>query len=313
MERMRILLVGGAGEIGKYLAKDYAHRGHTIAVLDKAEPPAIPGGSEVTYLQGNITDKGLVDYAVRNSDVVIHLAWSFADDPQTIFDEDLKGHINLLEAASSSKAKSFIYTSTATVYGRAAIHPVSESHPCLIGEARKPLYALGKYAAEELCKLYCTKHGLPITIFRFWWAFGDSIAGSHLRDLVRKAVSHQPLEMVRGAGGAFVTMSDLARAMMLAFEQRAAPSQVYNLGSLFLTWEEIGETIKKLTNSDSQIKLVPSEEWQGPAFLNEVWDLDWSKAERELLYSPGASVEEIKSQFTRALQTCVTLAETKKK
>jgi nucleoside-diphosphate-sugar epimerase len=313
MERMRILLVGGAGEIGKYLVKNYAHQGHAVAVLDKARPPDIPGGSEVTYLQGNITDKGLVDYAVGNSDVVIHLAWSFADDPQTIFNEDLKGHINLLEAASSSKVKSFIYSSTATVYGRAAIHPVSESHPCLIGNARKPLYALGKYVAEELCKLYYTKHGLPITIFRFWWAFGDSIAGSHLRDLVRKALNHQSLEMVQGAGGTFVTMSDLARAIMLAIDQPAAAGRIYNLGSLFLTWEEIGETIKNLTNSDSHTELGPAGEWQGPAFLNEVWDLDWSKAERELLYSPGGSVEEIKSQFTRALQACVTLVESERK
>lgn len=81
---------------------------------------------------------------------------------------------------------------------------------------------------------------------------------------MRKAVNHQPLEMVRGAGGAFLTMADLGKALMLAIEQPAAAGQVYNLGSLFLTWEEIGETIKKLTSSDSPIKLVPSGDWRGP-------------------------------------------------
>ena len=199
------------------------------------------------------------------------------------------------------------------MYGRTAVHPITESHPCLISDARKPLYALGKYAAEELCKFYYARHGLPITIFRFWWAFGDSIAGSHLRDLVRKAVNHQPLEMVRGVGGAFLTMADLGKALMLAIEQPAAAGQVYNLGSLFLTWEEIGETIKKLTSSDSPIKLVPSGDWRGPAFLNEFWDLDWGKVERELGYSPGSSAEEMKSQFARALHACALLVENEEK
>ena len=307
---MRILVVGGAGEIGRYLVKDLFKRWHEVTVLDRApHPETTHEDVPYTYIRGTISDATTTMEAVRGKDVVIHLAWSFADDAQTIFGEDIKGHINLLEAASSSKVKSFIYTSTATVYGRAAVHPVTESHPCLINDARKPLYALGKYTAEELCTFYYTKHDLPVTIFRFWWAFGDSIAGSHLRDLVRKAINHQAIEMVQGAGGAFLTMSDLTKAMSLAMEQRAAAGQIYNLGSLFLTWEEIGMTIKKLTGSDSPLKLVPSAEWQGPAFLNEVWDLDWSKAQRELGYIPGSSVEVMTSQFSQALRVCVDTVE----
>ncbi len=301
---MKILLVGGAGDIGKHLIKNYSQQGHAVTVLDKA-PLQVTEGVDVEFLQGTITDKELVNRAVRTSDVVVHLAWSFADDAETIFGEDLKGHGILLEAAASEKVKSFIYTSTATVYGRAAVHPVTESHPSLIGDARKPLYALGKYAAEELCKLYYAKHRLPITVFRFWWAFGESIGGSHLKDLVRKAINHQALKMVEGAGGAFLTMSDLGRAIMLAVEQPAAAGQVYNLGSLFLTWKEIGETIRKLTNSKSPITFVPSSKWRGPAFLNEIWDLEWSKAERELHYRSENTIQEIQSRFAQALQTTV--------
>ena len=259
----------------------------------------------ITYFQGNLTDGSLVNEAIQGTDVVINLAWSFADEPQVIFGEDIEGHIHLLEAVSQSGIKSFIYTSTATVYGHAVLHPVTETHPCLIGEARKPLYALGKYTAEELCRYYHKERRLPVTIFRFWWAFGENIGGRHLRDLIRKSLSHQPLEMVRGAGGTFVTMTDLGRAITSAIARSTASGQIYNLGSLFLTWEEIGSMIVDLTHSNSVIRLIPSDQWKGPAFLNEVWDLNWDKAKQELGYEPEQSTERIRSLFVEALQDCI--------
>ena len=154
MRRLDVLIVGGAGEVGKYLAKVLPKKGHKITILDQAPNPQwLNENPPLTYLQGNISDVTTVKDAVRGKDLVIHLAWSFADDPHTIFDTDIKGHVHLLEAASSAGVKGFIYTSTATVYGRAVVHPVTETHQCLIGEARKPLYALGKLTAEELCEV----------------------------------------------------------------------------------------------------------------------------------------------------------------
>ncbi|MGZ6202809.1 MAG: NAD-dependent epimerase/dehydratase family protein, partial [Thermodesulfobacteriota bacterium] len=283
----------------------FPKRGYEVMVLDPAPKTQEMEKPSITYVQGNLVDVALVNEVVQGMDVVINLAWSFSDEPHTIFEEDIKGHLYLLEAASSSRVKHFIYTSTATVYGRAVFHPVSESHPCLISDARKPVYALGKYTAEELCRFYHKERNLPVTIFRFWWAFGERIGGRHLRDLVKKSLKRQPLEMVHGAGGAFVTMSDLGSAMICAITKPAPPGQVYNVGSLFLTWQEIGEMIINLTQSTSTLQFVPSNQWQGPAFLNEVWDLSWEKAEKDLGFKPGHSKEEIRAQFTKALQKCI--------
>ncbi|MGA3208542.1 MAG: NAD(P)-dependent oxidoreductase [Syntrophales bacterium] len=303
---MEVLIVGGAGDVGRYLAKVLPPKGHKLTILDQAPPPLwFNENLTLTYLQGNISDATITKDAVRGKDLVIHLAWSFANDPYTIFDTDIKGHTHLLEAASSSGVKGFIYTSTATVYGRAVVHPVTEAHQCLIGEARKPLYALGKLTAEELCKYYHKTRGLHVTIFRFWWAFGDSIGGSHLRDLIRKAIKNEPLELVRGAGGAFITMADLESAILLAASRPIASGQTYNLGSFFLTWEEIVKIIVHLTNSNSPIQFIPSEQWRGPAFLSEVWDLDWSKATTELGFRPTASAKMTLSLFTEAIKTCI--------
>lgn len=217
---MKILIVGGAGDVGRHLTEAHGRLGHGVRILDPApRSREMAADPSITYLQGSQTDDALVREAVEGVDVVVDLAWSFADDPQTIFGTDLIGTANLLDAAVSAGVRSFVYASTAVVYGRAAHHPVTEAHPCLVEEARKPLYALGKYAAEKLCILHFKERGLPVTILRFWWAFGQSIGGRHLRDLIKTAQENRPLEMVRGAGGAFVTMNDLASAIRLITEK----------------------------------------------------------------------------------------------
>jgi len=100
-------------------------------------------------------------------------------------------------------------------------------------------------------------------------------------------------------------MADLSRAMIAAITTPAASGQIYNLGSLFLTWEEIGKKIIELTESTSAIQFIPSEHWQGPAFLNEIWDLSWDKAKSELGFEPENPAEEMRSFLMEALRICV--------
>ena len=138
-----------------------------------------------------------------------------------------------------------------------------------------------------------------------WIRATGRIGGRHLRDLMKKSLKHQPLEMVQGAGGTFVTMADLSRAMASAISNPVGFGQVYNVGSLFLTWEEIGKMILSLTNSNSAIQLIPSDQWRGPSFLNEVWDLSGDKAGHELGYKPRDSAERMRSSFREALRNCV--------
>jgi nucleoside-diphosphate-sugar epimerase len=308
---MRTLIAGGAGEVGRHLAKDFSLQGDEIRILDRA-----PGRGEIEgpihYVQGDLTDRECVQNAVEGCQTVIQLAWSFSDDPQVVFGEDIRGHGNLLEAASAAGVKSFIYASTATVYGRAVQHPVTENHPCLIVEARKPIYALGKYVSEELCRVYHRERGLPITIFRFWWAFGASIGGRHLRELIGKTLKNQPVEMVRVAGGAFLSMGDLGKAVKMAMANPVASGQIYNLGSFFLTWEEIAARVIALAGSKSNLQFIPSEQWRGPAFLNEVWDLSWKKAEKDLQYEPTDLSTALESQFMSALRDCLNLVKARK-
>jgi nucleoside-diphosphate-sugar epimerase len=246
-------------------------------------------------------------------DVVIHLAWSFSDDPVELLESDLKGHMVLLEGCSAARVSRLVYASTAVVYGKPGYAPITEDSPCLVEEARKPFYAIAKLTAEKLALAYGKMKGLPVTVFRFWWAYGDNIGGSHLRELIRKSLQGRPLEMVWGAGGAFITMKDLEAAILLAIANDRAAGQVYNVGSLFLTWEEIGRMIICLTGSCSALVMKRSEDWQGPAFLNEVWDLAWQKAAGEIGYKPEESVHAARVQFMAALGAAVARVEAEEK
>ncbi|WP_406676469.1 NAD-dependent epimerase/dehydratase family protein [Moorella sp. ACPs] len=303
---MQILVTGGAGDVGRYLVQDLCYHGHQVRVLDRALSFLDnPVSSQVNLFGGDLADKELVTRAVDGAEAVIHLAWSFSDDPLDIFGGDLVGHINLLTASAKAGISHFIYTSTATVYGRATSRPVLEDHPCLVGEARKPLYALGKFAAEELCRQYYREQGLPVTIFRFWWAFGEEIGGRHLRNLIRAALHDDPIQVPAAAGGTFVSMADLALACRLALSRPGAAGQTYNLGSLYLTWEEIASRIIELTGSGSKLQVVPPGEWKGPVFLNEVWELSWDKASRELDYQPVFTGDQGRKAFVKALAKCI--------
>lgn len=301
---MRFLLAGGAGEVGRHVSRYILERGHEVVIFDKAPWAEAGGFGPPAVIRGDLQDKKQVADALAGTDIVVNLAWSFADDAATIFREDLGGHINLLEAAAASQCKRLIYTSTAAVYGAPQSELVTEDHPCLPIKARKPLYALGKFSAEQLCHIYHSEKGLPTTVIRFWWAFGDTIGGRHLREMVAAAENNEPLKVVAGAGGTFVTMDDLAAFILAAAGAPPAAGGVYNVGSLFLTWTEIAATIIDIVGSRSYLVESSGGTWLGPAFLNERWRLSWEKAAREIGYKPQQENGSLRKVFSRALAGC---------
>lgn len=301
---MRFLLAGGAGEVGRHMSGLLLDKGHAVTVLDRAAWPAGESRDRLTVIRGDLQDKALVHSAVRSADVVVNLAWSFSDDAATLFREDIGGHLNLMEAAAASSVGRYVYASTAAVYGVPGSEPVTEDQPCQPFRARKPLYAFGKYTAEQLCQLCCDGKGVPFTVLRFWWAFGATVGGKNLRAMIAAAANDEPLQVVGGAGGTFVTIDDLTAAVLAAVRTPAAAGEVYNVGSLFLTWTEIATMIIDTVGARSPLIECSGTAWNGAAFLNECWRLSWGKAARQLGYEPGGNGETIREAFRRALARC---------
>ena len=300
----RFLITGGAGSCGKYLTASLLARGFEVRVLDKDVEPLRPLEKPgLQLIRAGVEDRQAVRDAVEGVDAVLHLAWSFSEDPLEVLEQDLRGHIFLLEESAAARVRHMVYTSTAVVYGKPRYSPIEERHPLFVEEARKPLYGIAKAAAEKLCLLYGKAKGPPATVIRFWWAFGDEIGGKHLREMLRTAASGSPLEVPGGCGGSFLHMADLAQGIDRCLGNPAAFGKTFNFSTVYVTWEEVAEMVRDATGSRSEIRSIPREKWTGSAFLADPWELDDRLAREVLGYSPtGAS--EAKAGLKRAIAEC---------
>lgn len=294
---MNFFVTGGAGTVGRDLSAALIAQGHRVRVLD-LKPASAPGAQ---FLQGSLEDAPLVRRALQDVEIVVHLAWSFSDVPLELVQHDLKGHVVLLDACLAANVKRLFYASTAVVYGKPLHSPVSEDSACLVEDARKPFYAVAKLAAENFALAYGKARGLPATVVRFWWSYGDKIGGRHLRDLISCAERGEPLTVPGGAGGSFLDHEDLAHALLLAGKAEGSAGQVFNLATVYLDWPEIARMILRVSGSTSRLDVVPALAWRGAEFLADRWELSTGKAERLFGYRSLFSAAQARARLERAI------------
>ncbi|MBM4315620.1 MAG: NAD-dependent epimerase/dehydratase family protein, partial [Deltaproteobacteria bacterium] len=101
---MNFLITGGAGSVGRDLTLSLLEKGHFVKILDKQAEAISPlADAKLELITAKLEDAPSVQKALRGVDAVIHLAWSFSDDPIELFESDLKGHAVLLEACVEAK------------------------------------------------------------------------------------------------------------------------------------------------------------------------------------------------------------------
>jgi len=273
-----------------------------VVVLDK-ELSALQAISHpnLETMSGGVEDARVVAEAARGAEGIFHLAWSFSEDLPALLEQDLRGHLLLLEAARSQPVRHFIYTSTAVVYGKPVRVPIDENHPLRILEARKPAYGLAKEFAEKLTLLKARLEALPATIVRFWWAFGATISGRHLREMLRTAAAGEPVRVPAGCGGSFLSMEDLNVAMELILLNPGSFGQVLNLASAYVMWEEVAQMVVEVTGSSTRVEVVPVEEWKGAVFLADRWELDDRKFREKLGFKPTRDPVGVREALRRAI------------
>jgi len=168
---MRILLTGSSGWLGRFLAPMLREAGHEVVGLDVA-----PGAG--TQIIGSVADRALIDrtFGGHGIEAVIHGGALHKPDiarypRQAFIDVNMTGTLNLLEAAVAAGHDRFIVTSTTSLMISQAIRDESADHAVWIDENLSPLeprniYGVTKLAAERLCRLFHTDHGLAVAILR---------------------------------------------------------------------------------------------------------------------------------------------------
>jgi UDP-glucose 4-epimerase len=146
--------------------------------------------------------------------------------------------------------------------------------------------------------------GLPVTVFRFWWSFGEKIGGRHLRDMIALAQAGQPLLVSDRAGGSFLDHDDLTHALLLAVQKKESIGQVFNLATVYIEWRDIARMIIEAADSSSSVEVIPGREWKGAQFLADSWELSTAKAERLIDYRSLFSPSMARQRLEKALVRC---------
>lgn len=256
---MNVLVTGGTGYIGAHLVDALRHAGHAVRVLD-LQPPRGPRRTfnGDAFLQGSVADTALAARALRDIEVVYHLAWgSYPAEEGREIEANLVETLNLSRAALAAGVRHLLFASSAVVYGPTGPVRVGEDHPChpersTIGG---PVYGIAKLACEHLCLVY-QRRGLPVTVLRLHGVFSHDRLGQ-FEGMIRQALAGMPVTAYHGAGGEYIHLHDLLRVFGLAMCHPQAYGQVFNLAGTHTYWEsELAGNVVERAGSTSEIVLV---------------------------------------------------------
>ena len=178
----KILVTGADGFIGSHLTEELVKQGFDVKAFSLYNsfntwgwldtlPQDIMENVEV--FTGDVRDPNGVREAMKGTDAVFHLAALIAipfsyHSPDAYVDTNIKGTLNVLQAAKQLDLDKVLITSTSEVYGTAQYVPIDESHPY---QGQSP-YSATKIGADRLAEAFYRSFGLPVAIVRPFNTYG---------------------------------------------------------------------------------------------------------------------------------------------
>lgn len=178
----KVLVTGSEGFIGSHLVETLLAAGHQVRAFvlynslgSHGWLESLPANrkSRLDIFMGDVRDPHGVRKAMEGCGAVLHLAaligipYSY-HSPDTYVDTNIKGTLNILQAARDLGVKKVVHTSTSEVYGTAQTVPIREDHPL---QGQSP-YAATKIGADQLALSFYRSFGLPVTILRPFNTYG---------------------------------------------------------------------------------------------------------------------------------------------
>ena len=182
-----VLVTGADGFIGSHLTEELVKKGEKVKAFCYYNSFGTWGWidtlpkeikNEIEVFMGDIRDPNGVRTAMKGMDVVYHLAALIAipfsyHSPDSYVDTNIKGTLNVLNAARDLEVKRLLVTSTSEVYGTARYVPIDEKHPF---QGQSP-YSATKIGADRLAESFWRSFNLPVTIVRPFNTYGPRQSG----------------------------------------------------------------------------------------------------------------------------------------
>lgn len=179
---MKVFVTGAEGFIGSHLCEALVEKGYEVKALalynsfgkfgwlDSLAPEV---KEKIEMVHGDVRDPFQMKTLSQDCDAIMHLAALIAIPysyvaPEAYVDTNVKGTLNVLEAARANKVKRILVTSTSEVYGTAQYVPIDEKHPF---QGQSP-YSATKIGADRMAEAYYRSFDLPLTIVRPFNTFG---------------------------------------------------------------------------------------------------------------------------------------------
>lgn len=255
----KILVTGADGFIGSHLTEALVRAGHDVRAfvlynsfnswgwLDHCGE-GVKGKFDV--FAGDIRDPNGVRTAMKGCDTVLHLAALIAipysyHSPDTYVDTNIKGTLNVVQAARDLEVARVVHTSTSEVYGTAKFVPITEDHPL---QGQSP-YSASKIGADQIALSFYTSFGTPVSIIRPFNTYGP-------RQSARAVIPTIITQLAAGNGsiklGAlhptrdFSFVGDTVAGFIAVAGAKAAVGEVINIGSGFEI--SIGDTARTIAS-----------------------------------------------------------------
>ena len=241
---MRVLVTGAAGFIGSHICDLALHEGHDVVALDDLSTgqernlASAASNPAFRFVRADIRDLGQIQPHFEGVAWVLHLAGRSdivpsIEQPTEYFDVNVKGTLNVLEAAKHHGVKRFVYTASSSCYGIAKQYPTPETAPV---QPEYP-YALTKAMGEELAMHWAKVYQLPALSLRLFNVYGprsrtNGAYGAVFGVFLAQMLKGLPVTVV-GDGSQtrdFTFVTDVARAF-LAAARSSLTGEIFNVGS----------------------------------------------------------------------------------
>jgi dTDP-glucose 4,6-dehydratase len=290
----KILVTGADGFIGSHLTEALVRAGHDVRAfvlynsfnswgwLDRCVPD-VKGKFEV--FAGDVRDPNGVRTALKGCDAVLHLAALIAipysyHSPDTYVDTNIKGTLNIVQAARDLGVGKVVQTSTSEVYGTARFVPITEDHPL---QGQSP-YSASKIGADQIAMSFHASFGTPVTLLRPFNTYGPRQSARAVIPTVITQIAAGRRRIKLGAVHPtrdFNFVADTVAGFIAALESDRGVGEVINLGSNFEI--SIGDTAHAIAEAMGvSIEIVTDDQRLRP-----------EKSEVERLWASNARAREL--------------------